>query len=390
MKKIYTLALLAMAAIPAGAEGILLNGFTSTDNIERCVYIYNEMNKVAEIRKFDTRLPHLNMVYKITYDEAGNEIRNDWYQDMNETGSEDYNDFVHTAYIEYEYNAKGKVIKRQNYNNWGASTGNNEWERGGIVTYKYDGEGKLISEKTYFDENDLFQDRKYYYNENGTVKRIEASRKDAASGEMLLSDKIEYLYNDAGLLWREEDYIMDTVSGYFIPTAADDYSYDEEGNLLEVSAISTNGVQGKTVMNYDTESPVPASDMIFPYENEEKVNNQLFSLWRTMPVSCDSYGIDDSTGELALIISYTYDYEKPVVGVSLNSLSNMRGPVGVLSFNGSSLVLTGVQTGTPIRIYDTNGIQAEQTLYNGELDLSGLSRGTYIVVTPTSAVKIKK
>jgi len=388
MKKFYIMAILAMAAVPATAQGRFLHGFASEDGIERCVYVYNELNKVSEIRRFDIREPEFNYIAVVSYDENGYEVRSDLYQDMHVIGTEDYHDYVHTAYIELKNNDKGQVIERQNYNNWGASTGTEDWERGGIMTYEYDDAGNVVSEKTYFSEEDLFQERKYTYSADGKLLEIQVERKDFFMGDMSVQEKCIFLYNEDGQLEKREDYSHDMWTDDFLLFSAEGYEYKSNGNLLSVSSLSASGnVQRKNEYFYDSSDNIPIDQMILPYEFEESENNSLYSMFREMPLGWDFYAINDETGQLTTMATYIYDFDSDL-GVD-RIAKDRHIPVGVLSLSGGMLVLSGVQEGQSVKVYGTDGRLAADVRYNGNLDLSGLARGTYMVVTPAGTVKVK-
>jgi len=389
MKKFYIMAILAMAAVPATAQGRFLRGIASEDGIERCVYVYNELNKVSEIRRFDTRQPEFNHIVVVSYDENGYEVRADIYQDMYIIGTEDYHDYAHTSYIELKNNDKGQVIERQNYNNWGASTGTDDWERGGIMTYEYDDAGHILSEKMYFSgEEDLFQERKYMYDADWKLTEIQAERRDYFLGEMSVQEKSIFIYNANGQLAQRDDYSYDMWTEDLILYAAERYEYESNGNLLSVSSVSPFGyVQRKNEYFYDSSDNIPIDQMILPYEFEETENNKLYSMFREMPLGWNFYAINNETGELTVMATYIYDFD---TNVGVNRIAqDIHIPVSVLSLSGGMLVLSGVQEGQNVKVYGTDGRLAADVRYNGNLDLSGLARGTYLVVTPAGTVKVK-
>lgn len=390
MKKYLLLfAIAATAAVSVQSQEYKLAGYVSTDNIERCDYVYNDANQVTEIRRYDTREPELNYIVVVTYDESGREIRSDLYQDINAVGSEDYNDFVLVAYVELQYNESNLVSERRNYNNWGASTGTEDWALGGVLTYSYDESGRLTSEKTYFDAEAswLFQEIKYEYNAQGKLEQALTYRDNF--GTMPLVGRIEYNYDESGLLTSTKSYDADYGSDELKFSGSIEYTYTTEGSLLTRAELNRNGSeQQKSVFVY-SENPMPAADIVFPYEFDEQSTNEIYSLMTFAPDSFEHYAMDQNSGLLFNDANYTYKYTS--ISGTINIVDDRLGQaVSLRSLVDGKLSVTGVTDGTRVQVFRTDGTRAADTkCIGGNIDLSGLHGGTYLISIGKNVFKLR-
>lgn len=390
MKKLLLSAILASATIaPAFAQHYLLTGYESNDNIEKCDYVYTEDNLLSEIRRYYTREPESNYIVTISYDEQGREIRSGLHQDYYMTGTDDYRDYMFNAYIELTYGENNLVSERRNYNNWAALTGGEDWALGGVITYTYDDENRLVSEKTYFDAemSNVFQEIKYEYNDKGLLEKslIYIYSFSVAT----LSSMTEYSYDEEDRLIKATMYAEypDGMRAY----GSTEYEFDEDGNLHEVRDLSRSGnIQRKAVYNYP-ETPTPSEDVMYPYEFDERETFELFLRMINAPESQDSYGINEVTWTLDLITTYTYKYEPIISDGIFNVSADMPETISMISFIGGKLTLTGVEKGSQVQVYREDGSRVANVRYNGgNMDLTWLAKGIYIITAGNNAIKVRR
>ena len=388
MRKIYLIIAFAALALKVSAFTKLLVGYQSTDNIETCQYVWDTDNVLTEMRYHDARTPDMDYIVTITYDELGREIRNDMYQDMNESGTDDYDDFIPVAYVDLSYDNQGRVCERVNYNNWEASYGRVVWTLGGVITYEYDAQGRKSSEKIYFalDKKDLFMDTRFSYDDAGRL----VSREDwlyTYGGESRLNARLTYLYSDGKLMRiQEEAYNMETnemeTEGYTR------YRWTSAGSLAAIEYQSaTTKIQEAKYFQYPP-NPLPASDIKFPYEFDNPVENEIYGYMTEAPELYELHRADMNSGVVDMVASYIYEYRDADTGGLAPTWLDAATPV--FSRDGETLRIQGLTPDAKITIMTADGKTVTQCRYGTSVDLSSLAAGLYLVATPSGAFKIIK
>lgn len=394
MKKFYIMAaMLAASAVPAMAYTKALIGYDTEDEIETCVYTYNADYKVIDIYRSDLREPEMAYIVRVDYDELGREVKSYLYQDIYVTSSPNYEDLVYTAYVDLSYNEQGQVCERRNYNNWGAMDDTEMWELGGVMKYYYNEAGKYSKVEVWMEipgrDPMIMQQDDYYYDAEGRISKQETQYGDF-SGNLSLYGVLEYEYNDAGRLYKRVSKEVDPNTGELLEVGFKRWTYTEDGHLLDVDDCSKSGViQQQMSFFYPLDGNfTPASEVVFPYEFDEYDTNELYSMFTAAPDGYDFRATNMDTGLLDYVATYVYSY-KDLDPVSVKSVALENG-LSVLANGNGKYRLTGVADGQTVRVFGIDGSKAAEVRYDGNLDLSGLASGYYIISTRSGAVKVKR
>lgn len=327
-----------------------LAGYYTSDNYEVVVYTYNDENQVVDIYQL---WPGYDEVHdSIHYNDAGQLVRYDGYQFL---GTE----WKHVYYIEYTYDAQGRLATRTNYNSF-----SDEWQLGGVYDYYYNVDNQLVQTDLTMGGS-LMQTIEYEYDGENLVQELWSS----GWGSLEPSEKLEYLYEDGKLSIINHYYYE---AGYWDYAGRQEFEYDANGNcVLHQTLSATHSVTSKSIYEYNntllanTVMPLtPETDRPYVYTN---TNNYVLEEW---------YGLDDNN-VLQYICDYIYDYDNDVtvtdfskseVAVSPNPVSNM-------------LKISGVE-GVQVEIFDMRGrLMKSFTAENDvvSVNVSAFPAGLYIL-----------
>lgn len=394
MKRILAIAAV-LPAFPLLAQTHLLTGRVSSDNIDRTDWVYNDKNKVTEIHNSDITHPEWNSIRLITWNEEGLQTGEQLYQDIDMAGTGDYNDYRWNGILQFVYDESNHIVERIVFNNVAArGVAEPDFQVAGIIAYDYDEEGRLILAATYFDQEktNLYQKIEYKYDEDGYLREAETWMLNWFTNEIQLNSRESYTYLADGRLSRISVDEADVDQGNLYYSSATVYNYDEDGRLMSKEIQNAAGtVQTKYVFNYG-ENPIAAENMVFPYNEDDVTDNELWRQFDCMPESYDDWAMDQSTSILTYLVTYDYVVSE-LAGVGVGRVVSedvRRGPVA-MSFTDGVLVLGNVEPGTMVSVYSADGKRVAQSRYSrGGMELSGIPSGTYVVSTPAGAVKVWK
>lgn len=288
------------------------------------------------------------------------------------------NEWKHTSYIEYTYDANGNKTSRSNYNSFGGST----FTLGGIYNYVYE-DNKQTSWELFFGGNDLFEIGTLTYNSDG--KLAQKIGQSIWGGVPENSWKLEYDYNSDGTLATSKQYFWNGQSWEY--NSGEWFDYDEDKNCIKWDRKSGNTVIDRFEYSYDMD--ISQDNVILPQNPEDDLIGEDLVEMQHMLIKKAWHTQDANTGELVYICDYFYDYLTiPVLGVPSHEMavdaitifpSPAQDEVTVLSKN---VLVNG------IKIMDVNGKQvmnvSNMNMRESKLDVSGLQSGMYIIHISTN------
>lgn len=307
---------------------------------------------------------------KYFYDEKGNCIRRDLFQNFDEGWRK-------TSYLEYSYDERNLVVQRLNYNNFGSE----EFSLSGKLTYTYDEAGNLLEINTYMPswetegEFDLYSTELYGY-ENGRLTTRYIIETSFLTNELDTSGRYEYIYDESGKLIEYKVFVIDIYSdGSESLSSRQTYTYDGSGNVEDITTWAGGNPYIRQIYRYDSE--LLASNTFLPFNFEEE--SALFAM-RNSPnliLSEEYWQVPVEVDTLTLVGIYEYTYE-PLS--SSNIAKEKTEDLRAIPFvHNQILFLENIQDGTPVQIFDMKGRLLLDTRYDtGGISISGLAQGAYI------------
>ncbi|MDE6392514.1 MAG: hypothetical protein K2L59_04520 [Muribaculaceae bacterium] len=356
-------------------------------------YRYNDKNLVNWIYNYDGWYPEYNSISVLDYDDEGRQTKEHLYQDIEIVGGEDHTQWLYACLIEYTYDDQGRLVQRVNYNNFDRIEVPSDL--GGVISYEYDEDGRLKMERTFWDleKTDEIQRLEYVYNESGLLERLDQYYSDFFTKEFVLSGHDDYSYDEESRLAKVETWYIDMFTAEEMSLGGISFTYDENGRLVKRADFGDSGAEtSKNEFLYPDEiSPAPVDDIDFPFNIESKETNQLYSLFTEAPEAMNEYAVDRNTGEMAFITKWSYVYERSLAGVGNVFGEPVSGSALTGGFRDGHLVLGGVDQGSLVSVYTTDGSVVYRGAYSdGGIDMSGLVSGTYCVVARNGVIKIRK
>ncbi|HNW70360.1 MAG TPA: T9SS type A sorting domain-containing protein [Bacteroidales bacterium] len=280
----------------AKAYTIKLDSITSE---QFCLsWTYNAQGQIVEEvfrDKFDPATYNWREV--ASFDSAGNIIRIDMYY-------WDVDDWVNSAYLEFEYNALGQRTQRINVNNFDGT-----WTIGGKGFYTYTASGKLsqylqqINMGSYYE--DITRDD-YYYAPDDKLEKVvyfyyqavwDTSQKVIITytGDLVESYS-EYLYN-AGV-WENSAKFQWFYSG------ANNASHRDY--FLASTPSTWSGVQDRYEYRYDTTAS--AAEILFPLTSSYFANDYQWFTMNHKRTEQDWWTTDVNTQVFSFVETQYYHY----------------------------------------------------------------------------------
>lgn len=370
MKKtlLFCLTLLAITTGFTQEDRYALVEIYSSDDLEydRISYTSDWRVESRDIQLMDgTRLKD-----SLRYNEQNYVAKLDTYQFIGQ-------EWKHTSYIEYTYDANGNKTSRANYNSFGGST----FTLGGIYNYFYEN-NRQTSWELFLGGDNLFETGTLDYDEEG--KLITKTGQSLWGGIPENSWKIEYDYNADGTLSTAKQSYWNGNSWEY--NNGEWFEYDSDKNCITWDRKSGNTVIDKFEYSYDLD--ISQDDVILPANPEaDSIGEDLVEM-QNMVVKKTWHTQDVDTGELLYICDYFYDYVTvPVLGIPSNEAADAirifpspaRDEVTVLSQNESV---------THIKIMDVNGKQVMDIPNVNhrqlKLNVSRLQSGVYFINVSTN------
>lgn len=381
-----------LAGSASAADFHYLEGINTESGVENFTFEYNELNKISQELYISYEEPSASTVRKFNYDENGNCIEELVYQDYYMT--EDPSQFILVIKVEYAYNEANQMTRRTGY---------------GLDIYldPEHPENCPLSIQSYLD---------FSYNEDGTLSSVATS---FASGMQIQKD--EYLYDEAGLLYKVDSYstffgdpqlqssirysfydnnVLASAATYYPGYDGDmwrqdvtDYVYDEDWNLKDVELWNGghNTIVSRDSYTYNDSFSIDSTIYPLNFEDTFWKGNLVDYIMVKKPIATRvSYTINDYTGELDYLDTYTYNYSDTPSGIKSVLLPNGAKSAVLKSLRNGKVEIVGVESNQNVRLIDMQG----QTLYNGKygngVNISNLGQGTYCIITDGGAIKFAK
>lgn len=322
------------------------------------------------------------------FDENGNLVRWNNYQYMDDQ-------YTNTGFQLYEFDEENRMTSRENYM---LLAGEILFQA--RMEYTYNANGQLDVVTTFMEDWDTgelapTQESTYYYNSENRLDSIVTYSSDIFMEikDLVLSDKTIYYYD-------EEDRYK-TIEYYGVMTAGTDilsamqrerYEYDEHGNLISLRTDIGQGVNAYWTdykeSQYEYDLNTEAADVIYPIEPENMYCNYAMKISKNKLITENTYGEFDGEWGLMSIAHYTYSDERPH-----RSIADAKTSVQEFSayMNGDRLIVTGVEEGETVRIYNIAGVMMmEQAYDNSGIDMANVPSGMYCITANGNSAKLFK
>lgn len=369
-----------VSSLPATAKD-LLTEITSESSIVHSTFIYNEQGLVTRQDNSDD-FGEYYMIF--SYNDLNQLVRNDTYQDFQNSG-----EFILVSYVEYQYDENGRLSQRENYNY-------DQWSGGGYlkgarITYSYDEQGKMTEQvvnMAWGDEENLAQKIEYSYNEEGLLaEELTLSADFFDPSNVTPSYKVTYTYDEEGRRTVMTDYYFDSFGENPddpVLQGHTNYAYDDNGLYLYERVTPAGRTDSKNEYTFLTES---VEETVYPYDIEAKETNFVYENIKKRIDVRTEYATDMNSGDLMVYDKYYYHYTPDPSGVGAVTM-----PESILNVRqeGDNIIIGGLNPGEKVTVYDLEGKPvAAGTAYAPRISAPGLTAGTYIAVSPTGVVKFR-
>lgn len=359
MTKSLLLSCLALVATTSLAQSQRLVSIVPDDEHEYDVFSYDEQNRY---QRHDHEDVYGYLYYDtLTYNALGQIEEDATYQDLDYSGN-----YVLVTKCKYGYDEQGNLAWRDNYNSFGSA----ELTQSAHIYWTYDEQGRKLSENQCWadDPENPFMVIEYAYNEAGQLVKATESMVDfwdpSAFEEVGMT---EYTYDEKGRLasdaysyinWGEKEL-----------SSTEYYTYDDDNNLIESKLQYPSGsIDNRHEFDYDT--TVPASEVIYPQSNEFKVAYNFGLASKRLAERV--FKTNQDNGELELAYINNYAYGEAVVG-----LQAIGGASQAIYFDAEAKVLN-VGGDCMVRVFGINGQVAWSGSVRGAADLKSLAPGVYV------------
>lgn len=351
-------------------------------------YTYYGYNKDAKLDSVYQYLGYYDeegyRLYK--YDESGNMIKEEGYGILPTT---DVNNTTFSKVFEvfYEFDANNKMTARRNYNIDEFSE-NHDFYLGGVYTYEYDTKGRLNMRKLFWDEEktQLFEKTSYSYDENDrVVKEVYVTCGFYGESEDM---HIEYYYDQFGNLTDKVTKTLDPNTGALEESARVIYKYDDNNNLLSRTSYDNINPEIPSQQHNLLYTDTLAADVAFPINYEDEMD---FFVKSKSAVRQDSVYMRDAEGvifQLFDVEDWTYAELEGSTGIE--NVVNPEMNISLVRDSEGNIMVNGLEKSENIRIYDINGKILRNACYNGKVNVSGLPKGMYILMTRQGNMKFSK
>lgn len=380
IRRITHLLVVAFMACSAQAQTHRLVSLNAETGLEEYHYFYDNSNRLDSATSYFVSDVEYFTSDKYVYNAQGQLIGIKGYQRLN--GEEAY---THVTQIDYSYDEAGNLVKRVNYNL--DPFGNEGFMLGGVYEYIYDDQNRVITRNTYWDleQTDLFEIVDFTYNAQGK-KESETYYSIGFSGEKEPSSSIEYVYEGDRLLEKKFK-MVDFMSGELIDFGGEAYTYDADGDVVKWVKYSDDPEDPSQKEMYTYFKDMKGEDVVLP-DNPEETNEVAHYSQHALKEDT-VYSTDAVSGNLGLYDVYYYEYEliggssiAPVLERALQAFVNAS----------DCLIVSGVEEGSVLRIYNLNGQLLQQVAYESAkgVSVAMLPKGVYCVTTLAGSVKFRK
>lgn len=369
MKKLLIGAFLCFysASLLAQEPLMVLTEKISDDELEYEKYFYNSDFLMDEKLVLYSDGIEAKEIYH--YNSDNQIIKIDGHQKIN-------NQWVHTYYVDYFYDADGNISSRANYNSFGTGV----FELGGIYEYDYE-DNRRVAWRLFMSNNLVGQGSLIYDNDGKLLEEIGLS---GWSGTLENEWREAYVYNQNGLLDRTEQYFWNGSS--WSQSATDQFYYDAQDNCVKWEHLADNLVTNK--FEYEYSFDYTKEELILPSSPEDGYEPFRWISYRNQLVLSHWYTLDDND-VLIYICDFLYNYTPiDLMGVADNNFAHTRFSVFP---NPASHQVTLLSEGAEIKNISVIDMTGKTVIPNTrvnnnnfQLDVSNLAPGAYVIKGLTS------
>lgn len=389
MKKIlFAIALAAAAVAPAAAETYRLESIIAKTELDKFYFKWNDINRIQTVDgKIETETGPIYYRREFAYDAEGRQISETLLQNKKESAYDEDN-WVKNDELRYVYNDLGQLDQRLSY----YFDKNGEEVFGSMTKFIYDEAGLLQKENVYFDTDMTFHlssDEYKYDAERRLIERLTLQPTD--NGDLVAYSVVTFSYDDDNLLTEVGEFDIDPTDGQRMPHAFKIYTYDAQGNLTKIDMTGSNKVVPVATFEYEY-NEIPRAEILYPeaYEKPELNINYEYDYIKFGIKALNDYEMDNNTNQLFLFDTYNYNYEE-IGGSGIAAPTMVKGSIVIPVVAGGMLSLNGVDTMTPVTVYDLQGRPVMRADYRAAgLDINALPAGAYIVRAGSSVAKFTK
>ena len=291
--------------------------------------------------------------------------------------------FVLTNKTFYTYDEKGNITTCENYI-LDTNDSNGNFLFAGTFVYEYDFDGRLVASTLYNDEelSDPLEVMEYTYNEKGKLDYVR--HYSIQFGDYIEDYGEAYAY-DQERLDQITFLTVDFMSGLLTEGMYRKFIYDVNDNLIsKVDMSSDKVITEKHDFKYDLTEV--ASETVFPINNMD--DKMLFTESKNIVTEELIYYRNGGDDRLELADTDKWIYED----VDVSGIDNVSSTpsLGIAALSDGMIVLSNVENGLPIRIYNDSGRCIGSTVYNNGISISSLPHGIYLLSTGRSVTKFRK
>lgn len=300
-----------------------------------------------------------------TYNDKGQLVTLETYQDV--YGEPD--NMVKVCKLEYTYNENGQLATRDNYNTFDLIN----LEHSARITYEYNDEGQKVKETTYWASNlsKEFMHIDYEYDLTGRLTKAVEYQRDLYYNTFPCIGYLAYTYNNKGLLASSAYYAVDEYENEYVNSVTE-YSYIGSDLVMTEQKSGSGEVHSRLEFEYDL--TVPASDVCLPKTHEFQIESSFNIAHKRLLEKV--WMMNDYANTLEYTHDRIYTYEDNPEGIQ----SLLLNEPGRMTYNADARSLHVDGHGSvDVRIVNMQGQQVLATTVGGNIDLSHLPSGNYIV-----------
>lgn len=367
MKKILLFSFAIATALSTYAQKERLLSINANDGEESDSFFYNEQGLLDYRYHEESWVDGFTFKDCCTYNDKGQLVTLKTYQDV----YGDPNNMVLVCKLEYAYNDNGQLITRDNYNTFDLIN----LEHSARITYEYNEEGKKVKETTYWASNlsKEFMHIDYEYDLMGRLSKAVEYQRDLYYNTFPCIGYQAYSYNNKGLLANSCYYAVDEYENEYLNSVTQ-YSY--VGNDLVMTELKASNGDIHSRLEFEYDMTVPATDVYLPKTHEFEIESSFNIAHKRLLEKV--WMMNDYANTLEYTHDRVYNYEDNPCGIQ-SIVANDSNHL-IYDANARSLHLNG-NTTVEVRVVDMQGQQVLKTTACGQVDLSNLPTGSYVVST---------
>ena len=354
-----TAVMLLVSLIDASAQSMRLKEIKTDSNDDRTYFNYNEKNQLDSIYcEWVEDGVNCHVSYRLLkYSEEGKLLKDLRFSKFTTV-------FVPTDSVDYFYDEEGRLYEQEFYTRVQDENGDMVFKLNIKKSYRYDKQGRLdrIWVK---DIKHISEDEKIFF------KYDEHNRIASKKSQFAMT---EYEYNKDGMISSVLDYIK-VESGEYYKSMLTTYEYDENKNLVKrtIKDLLRNTIKEKYEITYDTS--LLAEYIQYPVTPID--DNDLYTLSYNGIKSAKKWSYHLLDFGLGYDYEAEYIYEN-CIGAGIENVNNMVN-ASYFDVTENKIFIHGTDSAVKVLIYNMDGTVVLSELCHGQLDISSLPSGTYII-----------